>query len=189
MRLFVGIPLPDLLIDDLLAISLRLQSSGDGLRWSAPESWHITLQFLGTTSSDQYECIVEQLHALRASSVSIHVNVLGFFDRVGIFFAGFELTPKLLGLQEAVTAATSPCGFIPDTRPYHPHVTLARTKGKGRANSLGELKARMPRQPLSRKFVADTLALYESVTGPGGSRYTVLHHFRLGSPPAGSEKP
>src|SRR5271168_1890997 len=131
MRLFVGIPLPELLIDDLLAISLRLQSSGDGLRWSVPESWHITLQFLGTTSSEQYECIAEQLLGLPASPVPIHVNVLDFFDRVGIFFAGVELTPELLGLQEAVTAATSPCGFIPDTRPYHPHVTLARTKGKG----------------------------------------------------------
>ena len=45
MRLFAGIPLAAAVIDELSAISIRLRSNDDGLRWSAPESWHITLQF------------------------------------------------------------------------------------------------------------------------------------------------
>jgi RNA 2',3'-cyclic 3'-phosphodiesterase len=67
MRLFVGIPLAPAVVEELSAIALRLQAKDDGLRWSAPESWHITLQFLGNTA--EYECIVARLHELRAAPV------------------------------------------------------------------------------------------------------------------------
>ena len=76
MRLFVGIPLATAVIEELSAISLRLQSSEDGLRWSAAESWHITLQFLGNTP--QYECIVQRLRELRSASVPIQLEGPGF---------------------------------------------------------------------------------------------------------------
>ncbi len=110
----------------------------DGLRWSAPESWHITLQFLGNTP--QYECIVARLRELRSPPVPIQLEGLGFFERAGVFFAGVGLTPELQALQQRVTAATGLCGFIPETRPYHPHITLARSKGKGAMGS-ANLKA------------------------------------------------
>ena len=124
MRLFAGIPLAAEVIEELSAISLRLQTSGDGLRWSAPESWHITLQFLGNTGQPQYECIVARLRELRSPPVPIQLEDLGFFDRAGVFFAGVALTSELRLLQERVTAATGLCGFVPETRPYHPHITL-----------------------------------------------------------------
>src|SRR5271156_6582617 len=125
MRLFAGIPLAAAVIDELSTISVRLRSSADGLRWSAPESWHITLQFLGNTGQEQYDCIVARLRELRSPAVSIQMEGLGFFERAGVFFAGVALTPGLLLLQQRVTATTALCGFVPETRPYHPHVTLA----------------------------------------------------------------
>jgi len=177
MRLFAGIPLATAVIDELSAISLRLQSSADGLRWSAPESWHITLQFLGNTGQEQYECTIARLREMRSPSVPIQLEGLGLFERAGVFFAGVSLTPELLSLQQRVTAATGLCGFIPETRPYHPHVTLARTKGKGR--TLHELKSRIRRQPAFTSFVAEEFVLYESVTRPTGALYEVRERFRL----------
>jgi 2'-5' RNA ligase len=179
MRLFAGIPLAAALIDELSAVSVRLRSSADGLRWSAPESWHITLQFLGNTSQEQYECTVARLHELRSSSVPIQLEGLDLFERAGVFFAGVRLTPELQALQQRVTAATGLCGFIPETRPYHPHVTLARTKGKGRTHGLHELKSRIHRQPAFTSFVAEEFVLYESVTRATGALYEVRERFRL----------
>jgi RNA 2',3'-cyclic 3'-phosphodiesterase len=179
MRLFAGIPLPAAVIDELSAISVRLQSSADGLRWSAPESWHITLQFLGNTGQEQYECTVTRLGDLRSPSVPIQLQGLGLFERAGVFFAGVALTPELLLLQQHVTAATGLCGFIPETRPYHPHVTLARTKGKGRMRGLQELNARIHRQPAFTGFVAEEFVLYESVSRPSGALYEIRERFRL----------
>jgi 2'-5' RNA ligase len=177
MRLFAGIPLAAEVIEELSAISLRLQTSGDGLRWSAPESWHITLQFLGNTGQPQYECIAARLRELRSPPVPIQLEDLGFFDRAGVFFAGVALTPELQLLQERVTAATGLCGFVPETRPYHPHITLARTKSKGRP--LEGLKTKIRRQPEFTGFVAAGFVLYESVRRPTGAHYEIRDRFSL----------
>jgi 2'-5' RNA ligase len=179
MRLFAGIPLSAAVIDEFSAISLRLRSNGDGLRWSTPESWHITLQFLGNTGQEQYDCTVARLRELRLPAVPIRLEGLGFFERAGVFFAGVGLTPALLSLQQCVTAATGLCGFIPETCPYHPHVTLARTKGNGRMRGLHELKSKIHRQPAFTGFVAEEFVLYESVTRATGALYEVRERFGL----------
>ena len=179
MRLFIGIPLAASVIEQLEKISMRHRAEGDGLRWSTPESWHITLQFLGSTTEAQYECIVARLHEVRAAPVPIELEELGFFDRAGIFFAGIALTPELLALQQNVTAATRPCGFAPEDRPYHPHITLARSKGRRNTTGLATLKARIRHQPKFERFVAEEVLLYESFTRPTGSRYETRERFHL----------
>jgi 2'-5' RNA ligase len=173
MRLFVGIPLAVPVMQQLEKISLRYRSDGDGLRWSTPESWHITLQFLGNTTQDQYECVVARLRELHASPIPIRLDGLGFFDRAGIFFAGVTLTPELLALQHRVTAATIPCGFVLEDRPFHPHITLARNKGRRKAPGIEKLKTMILRPPKFSLFVAPEFLLYESFTRPTGSQYEI----------------
>ena len=87
MRLFVGIPLATAVVDELTRVTQRLRSKDDGLRWSSPESWHITLQFLGNTGRDQYECALARLYEIHLRAVPIEIDAMGFFDRAGIFFA------------------------------------------------------------------------------------------------------
>jgi RNA 2',3'-cyclic 3'-phosphodiesterase len=180
MRLFIGIPLAASVIEQLEKVSMRHRVEKDGLRWSTPESWHITLQFLGSTSDIQYECVVARLRALHSAPVPIELDELGFFDRAGIFFAGVALTPELLALQRQVTAATLPCGFTPEERPYHPHITLARSKGRRNAVGLDTLKAKIRHQPKFSRFVAEEFLLYESFTRPTGSQYETRERFHLG---------
>jgi RNA 2',3'-cyclic 3'-phosphodiesterase len=182
MRLFIGIPLPASVTSELAALSVRLQSPNDSLRWSAPESWHITLQFLGNTTDDRYACIAAQLRTVHHASIPIELEDLGFFDRAGVFFAGISLMPGLVSLHERVTAATAPCGFAPETRPYHPHITLARIKGKSGPQSLRALKARLHRQPTFTRFTAKEFLIYESHLTPSGSRYEVHDRFPLPNP-------
>lgn len=179
MRLFIAIPLAPTVIEELSAISKHLRSDHDGLRWSLPKSWHVTLQFLGKTSPEQYSCLVARLRALHSHRVSMSLEGLGVFDRVGVFFAGVAVTQELLILQHRVTSATGYCGFVPEARPFHPHVTLARAKGDGRGKSLRELNARIIRQPDFTPFVASEFLLYEAFLGPAGSHYEIREHFPL----------
>jgi 2'-5' RNA ligase len=179
MRLFIGIQLAAAVIEQLEKVSMRHRAEGDGLRWSTPESWHITLQFLGNSSESQYECIVAQLHELHAMSVPIDLGELGFFDRAGIFFVGVAPTPELLALQQNVAAATIPCGFTPEDRPYRPHITLARSKSRRNATGLATLKTRIRHQPKFERFVAEEFLLYESFTRPTGSQYEIRERFPL----------
>ena len=180
MRLFVGIPLAAAVIGELAATVARLRSDTDGLRWAAPESWHVTLQFLGNAGREECDCTVARLRELRLPPVPMRLEGLGFFDRAGILMVGVRVTPELLLVERSVTAATRLCGFVPETRPYRPHITLARSKSKGQGRGILELKAKIGRQPSFSGFAAEEFLLYESFLGPAGSRYEIRERFPLG---------
>ena len=179
MRLFVGIPLAAAVVDELAKASIGLRSGGYGLRWTARESWHITLQFLGNTSPEQYGCVVARLRELHSPAVPVRLEELGCFERSGVFFAGVKVSPELQLLQRQVSEATALCGFAFEARPYQPHITLARSKDKSRQHGMDELKAKIRRQPEFTRFVAREFVLYQSFLGPGGSRYEVRERFSL----------
>ena len=177
MRLFIGIPLSPAVVAELAALTARLKSPDDGLRWPAEAGWHITLQFLGSTTPQQLACVMAGLSQIRHAPFEIQLEPPGFFDRAGVFFAGVRLSSQLTGLQQRVLAATTPCGFFPEERPYHPHITLARDKG-GR-QGLRKLKGRLASVAEFSSFEAGEFLLYESFPGPGGSRYEVRERFGL----------
>jgi 2'-5' RNA ligase len=179
MRMFVGIPLAAAVLGELSAISRRLQPEAHGLRWSAPETWHVTLQFLGNTGPEQYPCLVARLHELRSPSVPVQLEGLGVFNHSGVFIATVRLAPQLLQLQEYVVAATARCGIASETRPYQPHITLARSKGKEPREELGKLHAGIHAAPKFTRFVAQEFLLYESFLGPTGSHYKIHERFPL----------
>lgn len=180
LRLFIGIPLADTTANDLVALANRIRPKAtDGLRWSAPESWHITLQFLGSTTAQQFECVVARLHELHHIPVHIQLGSLGTFPRAGVLFVDVHVTPQLLALQQSVTAATAPCGFAPEDRPYHPHITLARRKGRGGDREFRNLKLQITPPPHFSSFTAESFVLYESVPPPEESRYEIRERFPL----------
>jgi RNA 2',3'-cyclic 3'-phosphodiesterase len=180
VRLFVGIPMAAAVMDQLAALRARLERQDDGLRWPAPESWHITLQFLGATMAPQYDCLLSHLRAIVAGPVPIKLEGLGFFERVGVFFVGVPVSPELITLQESVVAATSQCGFKAEDRRYHPHITLARNRG--REDGVRGLKPRVGPSPEFAGFVAHEFLLYESFLSSQGSRYGVRARFPLEGP-------
>lgn len=184
MRLFIGIPMDPAVADQLAAVRARLERPNDGLRWSAPESWHITLQFLGATTPAQYDCVLAVLRTFHAHPFPVQLRGLSFFDRTGVFFADVLVSRQLAILQRAVTLATSNCGFIPEDRSYHPHITLARNRG--RENGVRVLKPRVGAAPSFAPFIAREFLLYESFPNSQGSRYEVRARFPLERHPSGT---
>jgi 2'-5' RNA ligase len=178
MRLFVGIALANDLTAELAQFCNRLQKDGDRLRWSAAEGWHITLQFLGNADAEQFDCLKARLAEVRSASVPVQLGGLAVFDRAGAFVIEVVTSPELLALQQRVVEATTNCGFMPEQRPYHPHITLARAKGDARRQLQG-LKAQIKRAPLLPPFTSKEFLLYESHLGPGGSKYVVQAKFML----------
>lgn len=180
MRLFVGIPLPAAVEAELSTACRRLRSENNSLRWPAPESWHITLQFLGNATVEQFECLAQRLAEVRSPPVAVRLGGLGVFDRSGVLLAEVEPTAGLVALAQRVTAETAACGFAAEQRPYRPHITLARAKGEAGRCELQALKARIHQQPALPNFVAEEFLVYESHLGPGGSKYEARQRVRLG---------
>ncbi len=180
MRLFIGIPLASEVVDALERLSRSLRSANDGLRWSSPETWHITLQFLGETSVERYGCLVQRLGAIKAPAVPVWLHGTGFFDRAGVFFAGVNVSPELRQLEKLIIAATSQCGVAAEERPYHPHVTLARAKGDGKGGALRKLRDVAKSEVEFPAFTAREFLLYESFLNAQGARHEVRERFSLG---------
>ncbi len=179
MRLFVGIALANPVIKELSSISLRLKSVGGGIRWTTPDTWHITLQFLGSASPEQYNCVVSQLNELRSSSILIELGKIEIRSRAGIVFARATPTPELLSLQHLIAVSTSVCGFLPQSRAYHPHITLGRIKGKAGAQLKTLLRNAIQQRTGSTGFVAEEYLLYESFPATTGSHYEIRKRFPL----------
>lgn len=180
MRLFVGIPLAPESVSEIANLVERVRrehkSAVAGLRWMPPESWHITLQFLGNTDEAHYQCLLAHLAEIRSACIPIHIEELDAFERAGVVFASVSATPKLIALAGSVTEATSRCGFVAEDRPYHPHITVARAKN--RINPLRGVGKQAQIQRFS-SFVAREFLLYESHTEREGARYAVRARFPL----------
>jgi 2'-5' RNA ligase len=203
MRLFVGIALADVVVRELESAAARLRASGGPaiatLRWTAPESWHVTLQFLGNATPEQYACLLARLGEVRSAPVPVELGALGCFDRAGVLFADVQTAPGLAALARSVAAATGCCGFVAETRPFHPHITLARKTGSkgakeqgskktgsharveniGRGVTLRDLLIHADGGPNFSRFTAREFLLYESHLEARGARYEVRGRFPL----------
>ncbi len=181
MRLFVGIPLAEETRKELVALEARLRRKAPKLRWSEPELWHITLQFLGEASAEQFDAVKARLGEVQAAPVPIELEQLSCFERAGVLHVGVRLTPQLVALQQCVSAATAQCGFVPEERAYQPHITLARSRSSEDRRRVAELAKGVTHALRFTRFVAHEFVMYESFPGPGGSRYEVRARFALGA--------
>ncbi|MGC8550823.1 MAG: RNA 2',3'-cyclic phosphodiesterase [Acidobacteriaceae bacterium] len=177
-RLFTGIAVDGDEVPKLVERVDALRAGHPDLRWSERSGWHVTLQFYGMVDAAQEGLLREQLRGVEAGCVEVILRGIGTFERAGALWAGVDLTEELEALQGRVMAVGEVCGFAREERPYRPHVTLARRKGRGGRWDFKkgwEMDAGVEFGVVrAREFV-----LYESVAGPGGSRYDVVDRYGL----------
>lgn len=181
MRLFVGIALTDE-VQQAIAVWMReLREAFLHLRWSLPEQWHVTLQFLGEANEAECSCVVGRLEEIRSQAVDVELSEPGFFERAGVFHVAVRLTDSLVALHDAVGQALLPCGFDREERAFSPHITLARRKGRGPSPDFARMQKAIRLMPAPRlpSFQGKEFLLYQSFTGPAGSRYDVRERFPL----------
>jgi 2'-5' RNA ligase len=178
MRLFVGIGLPESIAQALAGAACRSVSLAPGsasrIRWTPPGSLHVTLSFLGQVEPARLEPIAAALAGVTASPLLLALDGLGLFADAGIAVAKVKPSPLLLALAGKVVAAMETCGIPPEKRPYQPHVTLARAKGR-----LPLRITRAEESAFTASFDATEFRLYQSQTLPQGAHYEILRAFPL----------
>ena len=174
-RLFVALPLPDEVLDQLL-----LNMGGvSGARWQKREQLHITLRFIGEVDRRIAEDIALSLSSLRHPSFELSLRGTGAFERRGraeILWAGVTSGEELHSLHKKVDQACVQAGLEPERRAFKPHVTLARLKPSSGPvedflSSTGDFS--------SRPFRATSFSLYESSLTPEGAYYSIIETFPL----------
>ncbi|KOX16975.1 RNA 2',3'-cyclic phosphodiesterase [Nocardiopsis sp. NRRL B-16309] len=135
MRLFVALVPPEETLDALRAAVGRGRRHTPGLRWSRPGDWHITLVFLGEVDGEDLAELSAALGAEAGAHAPFEIAVRGWGrfprDRVrsSVLWAGVTgNTGALDSLALGLRAAARSVGIPVDTRPYVPHVTVARSR-------------------------------------------------------------
>ncbi|HUO59683.1 MAG TPA: RNA 2',3'-cyclic phosphodiesterase [Candidatus Acidoferrales bacterium] len=190
MRLFVALDIDLAIRAELESFVRNLKSQVPDVRFVGPETYHVTLKFLGETT--KLEAIHKQLRTVQAPQFQVSFRGTGFFpsaQRPRVFWAGIEAGPELAALAERIDAALGPLGFAREKGPYHPHLTLSR-KGSGNPHSRhapGNSGFHRVQQILSSTqppdfgtMTAREFFLYESRLSPSGASYAKLERFELG---------
>ena len=190
MRLFVALDIDAEIRLRIAEFRDQMRVIAPEVRWVGPETFHVTLQFLGETK--KLEEIRNALRAVKAAAVELTFRGAGFFPTPKaprVFWVGIESDVRLQELAKAIGAAMQPLGFEVDKGPYKPHLTLARA-GSGRprpvpgeraAPALERVRAKIESmaQPEFGTMTAREFYLYESKLSPSGAKYTKLARYPL----------
>lgn len=174
-RLFVAIRPPehirDLLID-------AMDDSPD-FRWQDDEQLHLTLRFIGEVERPIAEDLANALSRVRAERFSIRIKGVGRFEQRngGALWAGVEPKEPVAALAAKVERACQQVGLEPEHRAFHPHITLARWKGR-RTREVADFLERK-RGLVSDPFDVDAFTLFESRLSRHGAHYEEVARFPL----------
>jgi 2'-5' RNA ligase len=190
MRLFVALDIDPDIRKRIAEFRDQMRSLAPDVRWVGPETFHITLQFLGET--DKLDEIRKALEQIKSARVPLTFRGTGFFPSSRsprVFWVGIESGENLQQLANSIGAALKPLGFERDAGPFKPHLTLAR-RGSGRPNprrgdqsAPGLLAVRAKLEGLASPdfgtMTAREFCLYESKLSPKGAHYTKLSQYPL----------
>lgn len=135
---FLAVSLPSHMREVLRQRADLLKNRVDYKQWPDPQDYHITLAFLGAVEPGKISELkpVVLKAASQCAPFSISLNEWGTFgkqDQPRVLWAGVSAEQGLYDLQKMVCDACRSVGFELDTRPYRPHITLAKKwKGNGK---------------------------------------------------------
>jgi 2'-5' RNA ligase len=185
IRSFVAVDLPREFRLALARLQERLQAGSQApVKWVDPDNIHLTLKFLGNIGAsltgritDALREAVRGLHPFR-----VEMGGPGVFPnpgRVQVVWVGLAGEVDKLGqLHQRIDTALVPLGFRPESRPFAPHLTLARVRDQAtrdQRQELGRLVTTIQFQ-VSGSITVDSVHLMRSQLTREGPIYS-----RLGS--------
>ncbi|MGH9684211.1 MAG: RNA 2',3'-cyclic phosphodiesterase [Candidatus Acidiferrales bacterium] len=180
MRLFVAFDFPDQIRQGISEAISQLEPKSRGVRWMRPEGMHVTLKFIGETAAGSGPAIrgaLAWVHSPRA--IEINFRGIGFFPndrRPRVVWCGVEGSPSLAKLNASVEEALEPFGIGRESRPFAPHLTLARLNSRQQAGDLVRAAADWKSHDFGSTREAE-FHLFQSFLKPSGAEYKRLATF------------
>ena len=174
-RLFVAIRPPDPVRD------LLIDAMDDSLdfRWQDDAQLHLTLRFVGEVDRPVANDLADALARVHASRLSVRIRGSGRFEQrnSGALWAGVEPKEPLAALAAKIERACVGIGLEPEHRAFHPHITLARWKGR-RGHEVRRFLERSA-SLASEPFTVDAFTLFESRLSRHGAHYEPVADYPL----------
>jgi 2'-5' RNA ligase len=174
-RLFVAIRPPE----DIRDLLTDAMDDGADFRWQDDQQLHLTLRFIGEVERPLGEDIAAALATIRPPSFELRIRGTGRFEqrKSGALWAGVEPRAPVAALAAKVERICQSAGLEPERRAFHPHITLARWKGR-RSREIATFLDRT-RGLTSEPFTADRFILFESRLSRHGAHYEEVASYPL----------
>ncbi|WP_137823178.1 RNA 2',3'-cyclic phosphodiesterase [Pseudomonas sp. D(2018)] len=168
LRLFFAIPCCPQLVRDISDWRARNPIDGKSV---APENLHMTLAFLGSQPRGQVASLEALAASLTPTAFTLQLDRLARWKNGLLYLAPSRTPPALTDLEHSLRETLLSAGFNLETRPFKPHLTLAR---------------HCPRLPsaLTPTFdwPATEFTLYASENSARGTRYHAIGQWPLRPP-------
>lgn len=188
IRSFIAIELPGEIRQALAELQARLQTGNQpSVKWVDPHGIHLTLKFLGSIAANKTGAITSAMEeaARDITPFSLEVKGLGVFPnfkRVRVVWIGVEGDiPQLRQLQGRLESSLVPLGFARETRPFTPHLTLARVREKAspmEQQNFGQVIASTSFET-AHHFTVDRIDLMRSQLTTEGAIYSQIKNVGL----------
>jgi 2'-5' RNA ligase len=176
IRAFIATEIPR--FDDLDNLVDRLRKSGARISVPKSEGMHVTLKFLGDMEEDSVTEIIGHLERSVSGFAPFNVKVAGTgafpnLRNPRVFWVGLEDGGFLGRIAKSIDESLSTMGFAKESRPFSPHITIARIKApSGLERAMGILKEFEEAQ--FGMYVVKDIRLKKSTLTPTGSIYEDL---------------
>lgn len=184
MRVFIALNLPKKERDRIHRAARSLREEDLPVRWVDPENFHVTLKFLGEVRPERIPAIEAALQKVGRATASFPLGLGGFgafptIRRPRVLWLGVHATPELRCLKQDLEWTLSEVGFEPETRAFHPHLTLGRADAGDGAGAFRGLDETVAAMEFETEVQARSVDLMRSHLSRDGARYSVVSAARL----------
>ena len=145
-----------------------------------PEQMHLTLRFIGEVDETRFRIIQDALAGILSKSFYLTLKGVGHFPVRGepeVLWAGVADNENLARLRNKIETLLIRRGLEPETRKFHPHVTLARIQDS-RAPWIGQYLVDNSLFAM-HEIPVQGFNLYSSRLTPGGAIHQLESYYPL----------
>ncbi len=183
IRSFLAIQPDHLAIEEVGDFLTKIQPQHPQFKFIPPKNWHLTLHFLGSISSQQVDTLKSILPECvsKIKPFSILFKGLGGFPnekKSSTLWIGLHgETDRLMHLEKVLKFALSDLSFSVENRPYHPHITIARSR-KPEICHISDAEKNIK---FNWQWQVQKITLFQSERSSRAAHYTPLYNFHLAS--------
>jgi 2'-5' RNA ligase len=189
-RTFIALEMNKDVQNQLAQVMRQLAPVLPGGRWVDPLGIHITLAFLGELNDERLRAAI---HATQEAAQHVHTFTYRL-SRFGLFGSTQHPATLWMGIEEPSGALQAAHDSLrqaliahklpTESRPFSPHLTLARFKKPSTLSEQRQLEALLTeRQPrFDRSYPATAFEVIKSELSRSGPHYTVLQKCALMTP-------
>jgi RNA 2',3'-cyclic 3'-phosphodiesterase len=178
VRSFISIDLEDQqVLSRVTSILSSLQALGGDLKPIEQENIHLTLKFLGNVSVPRLGEVKSSLQQLVFPTFTAEIKGAGAFpnlNHMNVIWVGVnEGWTQVEQVYEQVEKLLSALGFRRESRPFSPHITIARVRSGRKRDEIANFLRHLSEESFGTVPV-DKVRLKQSILSSSGPKYSTL---------------